>query len=113
MARVIVGCKLPNGIILELPSNPAKTVELNGLNKSLILGASYATTEVDADFFEQWMATHREYGPVKSGTIFAAKNNSEVVAIAEEYKDRETGLEPMRTDGKDKRAKGVKTVSKD
>lgn len=112
MAKVIiVGCKLPHGITLEHPMNAAQKVELKGLNKALIIGSDHATTEVDGEFWEQWEAANKEFKPLKAGSIFVAKNASEAEAIAKDYKDRKTGFEPMRTDGKDERASGVKTES--
>lgn len=108
---VIVGCKLPHGITLEHPMNPQVTIGLAGINKAVIIGAGYATTEVDGDFWEQWLAVNKEFPAVKSGAIFVAKSAADVVAIARETAEVETGFEPMRTDGKDKRASGTKKAS--
>jgi len=108
---IVVGCKLPHGIIIEHPANAAQKVELKGANSTVIIGAQYGTTQVDEEFWTQWGAANKDFPALKSGAIFVAKNNNEVAAIAEEFKDRETGFEPMSTDGKDKRAKGVKTSS--
>ncbi len=110
---VVVGCKLPHGIIIQHPMDPNKKVELAGKNKALIVGADYATTEVDGDFWEQWAAVNKEFSAVKSGAIFVAKSLTDAAAIAGEFKDRKTGFEPMRTDGKDERASGVKPADKD
>ena len=105
---VVVGCKLPHGITIEHPMDPTKTVELKGNNKSLIVGAEYATTEVDADFFEQWAAVNKEFPAVKSGAIFVAKSSADVAAMAAEFKDRKTGFEAM-----DPKSHGVKPADKD
>lgn len=110
---VVVGCKLPHGINIEHPIDPTKKVELVGKNKALIVGSDYATTEVDADFWEQWTAVNAEFPAVKSGAIFVAKSAADAAAIATESKERKTGFEPMRTDGKDERASGVKPADKD
>ena len=105
---VVVGCKLPHGITIEHPMDPAKTVELKGKNKALIVGADYATTEVDADFFEQWVAVNKEFPAVKSGAIFVAKSAAEAAAMAVDFKDRKTGFEAM-----DPKSHGVKPADKD
>jgi hypothetical protein len=110
---VVVGCKLPHGITIEHPMDPTKTVDIKGKNKSPIIGAEYAITEVDGDFWDQWIAVNKEFPAVKSGAIFAAKSQGDAASVADEFKARETGFEPMRTDGKDKRALGVKTVDKE
>lgn len=105
---VIVGCKLPHGVILEHPMDPEKRVELKGKNKALIIGSDHATTEVDADFWEQWSAVNKEFPAVKSGAIFVAKNAADVAAMAAEFKGRKTGFEAM-----DPTSHGVKPADKD
>lgn len=110
---VVVGCKLPHGIIIQHPMDPTKKVELAGKNKALIVGADHASTEVDSDFWEQWLAVNKEFPAVKSGAIFVAKSVADAAAVAREFADRKTGFEPMRTDGKDERAGGVKPADKD
>jgi hypothetical protein len=109
---VIVGCKLPMGIILENPNDASKKVTLNGKNKALIVGADFATTEVDGEFFEAWLAVNSEFPALKSGAIFVARSIGEAQAVAKDFEGVETGLEPMRTDGKDSRARGVKKADK-
>lgn len=105
---VVVGCKLPHGIIIHHPMDPTKKVELSGKNKSLIAGSDYAFTDVDSDFWEQWFAVNKEFPAVKSGAIFVAKSAADATVVSREFTDRKTGFEPMRTDGKDERAMGVK-----
>jgi len=107
---IIIGCKLPHGIILHHPLDPSKIVELNGKNKVTIIGAEHATTDVDAEFWEHWSSVHAEFPALKSGAIFVAKSAADAEAIAREFEDRKTGFEPMRTDGKDERARGVKSA---
>jgi hypothetical protein len=107
---VVIGCKLPHGIVLEHPMDPKVTVAINGKNKAVIIGAEYATTTVDGDFWEQWSAVNKEFPAVRSGAIFVAKSVADAAAIADEFKERKTGFEAMRTDGKDDRAAGVKSA---
>ena len=45
---VTVGCKLPNGLIIEVGG---QSVELNGANASNIIGGHGITRDVDADLF--------------------------------------------------------------
>lgn len=114
MAKItVVGCKLPHGLVLEHPANPEHKVTLRGLNRISIIGADHCTTEVDGDFMDAWLAANKDFPALHSGAIFVAKSIGDAAAIATEFKDRETGLEPMRTDGKDKRATGVKTAKAD
>jgi len=110
---VIVGCKLPTGIILESPLDPGIKVELNGANKATIIGAGYGSTEVDDDFWQLWAAQNKDFPAFASHAIFVAKNSAEVVSVAKELKDERTGIEPMQTDGNDPRARGAAVADKD
>ena len=93
--KYIIGCRLPNGIILEHPLNPAKKVVLRGLNKALIIGAGYATTPVDADFWEHWKMVHKDFKALKAGAIFEAGTVEDAEAIAKEVAAEKTGFEKM------------------
>ena len=92
---IVVGCRLPHGIILEHPTLPGKTVEIRGKNKAVIIGADFSSTEVDGEFWEAWKAANKDFPALKSGAIFEAKNRAEAAAVARELKDEITGFEPM------------------
>lgn len=109
-ATVSIGCKLPHGIILQHPMDPNNKVELRGKNKVTIIGADYAVTQVDAEFWESWVAVNKEFAPFLSGAIFVGKNEAAVADTAKELAKTKTGFEQMQTDGKDPRASGVKTA---
>lgn len=109
--KVLVGCKLPNGIILEHPQDDSKTVELAGLNKIVIIGSDHAVTPVRSEFWDAWIKSNSEFPAIKSGAIFVAKDERSLAATAKENSKRKTGLEPMQTDGKDPRAAGAKAVT--
>jgi len=108
MAKIIVGCRLPHGIILNHPLNPEDTVELNGLNKVVIVGADHATTEVDEDFWGIWKTAHKDFQPLKSGAIFEAKNVAEAKGKGKELKAEKTGFEKV-----EQTAMGVKKADKE
>ena len=105
---VLIGCKLPHGLILDHPLDPDKKVALNGKNKALIIGADYGTTEVDGEFWETWKTVHAEFPALRSGAIFEAANASDLAAVAAELKDEATGFEPMAQN-----AQGVKPADKE
>lgn len=92
---VTIGCKLPHGIVLEHPMNPMVKVTIQGINKSLVIGSNFITTEVDADFWDMWISVHSEFPAVKSGAIFVAKNEQDARAMAAERKSEKTGFEGM------------------
>lgn len=106
--NVQIACKLPNGLVIEHPSDPNRKVELNGLNKIIIIGAGYGLTTVDREFATAWFAANKDYAPVKACAIFMAEAGEDVAAMAGELSGELTGFEGMRQDGKDKRAGGVK-----
>jgi len=101
--KVIIGCKLPHGIILSHPENAKKTVYINGLNKSKIIGATHTHTEMDEDFWNAWHGAHKSFPAVKSGAIFVAKSKDEAHGKSREMEGVKTGFEPMPQD-----AMGVK-----
>lgn len=108
LSQVVVGCKLPNGIILEHPENPLKKVELDGLNKIKIIGSEYVTNSVDEEFWDAWFAKHADFPAVKSGAIFVAKNATEAKAVAKDLAKEKTGFEAMNP-----KSHGVKPADKD
>ena len=105
---VLIGCKLPHGLILDHPLDVSKKVELAGLNKAIISGADCATTPVDGEFWETWKTVHKDFPALRSGAIFEAANASELTAVAAELEDETTGFEPMAQN-----AQGVKPASQD
>lgn len=101
MATVLVGCRLPNGMILHHPADRKKTVKLNGVFQPLGNGlwappTTYATTEVDADFWAAWKAAYAGNNPLKNRAVFEAKTEQDAAAKAKDS-DR-TGFEQTRRD---------------
>lgn len=92
---VLIGCKLPHGLILDHPLDVSKKVELAGLNKAIVIGADCATTPVDGEFWETWKTVHKDHPAIKSGAIFEARTTEEVKAKAKELKEEKTGFEAM------------------
>lgn len=89
---VTVGCKIPNGLILEVGNT---RVTLNGANSSNIIGGHGITEGVDQDFFEAWMQAHDWLPAVKNGFVFAHTKPANAQAEAKEKADETTGLEPL------------------
>ena len=92
--KVIIGCKLPHGIILSHPET-GKTVAIGGLNKSKLIGATHFLTEVDEDFWNAWKAAHPSFPALKSGALFVAKNMDAAEGKSKEMAKVKTGFEPM------------------
>ena len=92
---VTVGCRLPNGLIIDDPLNPNRMVILNGRNKATIIGAQYGVTLVDKEFWDMWISQNANFSAVKSGAIFAVGNIKDIAIAAKEVENERTGFEPM------------------
>lgn len=92
---IIIGCKLPHGLTITHPLDKNVKVTINGLNSSKIVGSTYVTTEVDADFWATWKAAYLDYAPLKSGALFEARTQTEAAAKAKELAKEKTGFEPI------------------
>lgn len=91
-STVTVGCKLPNGLVLEFGG---KSVEVNGANSSIIIGGYGLTEGVDAAFFEAWMEAHEAMPFVRNQLIFAQAKTADAQAEATEKASEKTGFEGM------------------
>lgn len=110
---VYIGCKLPNGITLELIQpgndwNPAPTgqrVTLKGANNVRdpgLMGGSqfehpYSLTPVDASFWEQWLKANKDMKFVKEGQIFAVPEKGTAKEAKQSAKDMAKERMPVKT----------------
>lgn len=92
MPNITVGCKLPNGLILQLND---KTVSLNGFMKGRAIGGYGLTEGVDEAFFNEWIKSHSDMLVVKNELIFKQKNLKEAKSQAKDTADKKSGLEPL------------------
>lgn len=97
---VIVACKLPHGLILEVGK---QKVELNG---SMQIGRSstpffmpatqmVGLTKVPRDFWEAWVKDHEDFAPYKKGLVFASDKKKKALDEAKEKESLIHGLEPI------------------
>lgn len=91
MTIVTVGCKLVNGLIIEVAD---KKVTLNGANSSEIIGG-HGLTEVSKDLWDAWYAANKELTFVKKGLVFASVKEADAKAQAKERAKNKTGLEGL------------------
>jgi hypothetical protein len=98
---VIVGCKLPNGLVLELGkkgSQNYQTVTLNGSNAKgalIVPGTNYGVTSVPKAFMDKWMEKHSWLPAVKEKHIFVEEKVENASARALDDQASKTGLEPL------------------
>ncbi len=90
---VTVGCKLPDGLIIEFEGH---RLHLRGSNSSRVFGGYGLTPGVDKAFFESWLGLYgKDYEPVKQGLIFVQSDDSRARAQANEQADVKNGFEGL------------------
>ena len=99
---VYVGCKRPNGIILELEDNSGtiQKVTLKGSASSshfVMERGNYkglfGITEVPKDFWDAWEEKHKNFQPLKYGEIFVETKAWNLKKAGKERANELTGLE--------------------
>jgi hypothetical protein len=120
MAKVLIGCRLPNGLTLEIinlqvdpttgkplnvlqpaPRNDERRVVLNGANSvnTKILRAAaipvYGKTLVDETLWEEWCKFNAKHPALRNGALFMAKNDAEFDAKAKVGLQVRGGFEPL------------------
>ena len=110
--KVTVGCKLPNGYVINFEKFDPETktynkigeVTLAGANASSIIGGYGLTEGVDADLFAEWLKLHKDDPAVKLNLIFAQPTQDRAAAEANEKAAVKSGFEPIDPD---KPARGI------
>jgi hypothetical protein len=94
---VIVGCKLPNGLHLDLKNNEGELVRhtVAGANASRIVGGYGLTKNVPAEFMAKWFEQNARHPAVLNKSIFIHSQASSAHAIAKEHAEVKTGLQPL------------------
>ncbi|EIZ9495688.1 hypothetical protein ACM92Y_002149 [Cronobacter malonaticus] len=92
---IVVGCKLPNGLVVE---QDGYTVTLNGANSSNVVGGYGLTEGVDKDAFEKWMEVHKNQPYVKNELVFAQAKANSAQSKANENASVKSGLEGLPQD---------------
>jgi hypothetical protein len=129
---VTVGCKLPNGIIMQLSKmeptreptamgfrdieigrKVGKAVKIRGfatpfgmMPRSPIIGGYALTPGVDRDLFDEWMKQNADSELVKNELIFAHRQRSDVEVQARDNAKEKSGLEPMDPNAPPREMKG-------
>lgn len=113
-STVHVGCKLPNGIYLELipeatpgvftPPPAGQRILIKGSNTLrndyTIRGLSqqqygFAVSEVPSEVWAEWLKRNSQTPLVKNGFIFAVSKQKDAIAEGKERESERTGLEPL------------------
>lgn len=90
--KVTVGCKLPNGFIMQVGQT---THIIKGFNSSNVSSGVGITSDVPADLWKAWLAENKDRALVKNGHVFAYANRKDVEKEAGEKKDNPSGTEGL------------------
>ena len=130
---VSVGCKLPNGLVLQLCKSrteneqvmgggtrevtvwrkwgPRYVVRGNGHPSNNPLKNSVGITHgIPASFMREWLEQNKDTDLVRNHQVFIETNDVNLHAKAREHKDEPTGLEPIRQTG-DPRMPKARTIN--
>jgi hypothetical protein len=132
---VIVGCKMPHGLLAELNAPPREApdgqvrspppagprMQFNGANtaaRTAALGGTmirvnprvlnYGRTAVSREFWEKWSKQEVAKSFIDKGFIFAETKEPDFKAHARETLAEKTGLEGLSPDGNDDRMKKIR-----
>ena len=91
---VLVGCKLPSGIVLD---GATRKIELNGLNTTMISGG-VGLTHVDAVEWMYIQEVYKSHAAFASNAVFNYKDSdsvADVVEMAADLSEVKTGFEGL------------------
>lgn len=97
----VVGCKLPNGMTVELIEGKGKDARsvwkhtLKGMNSARIVGGYGLTEGVSAEHMKEWLTRNAEHPAVKNGAIFMHTSGKGAEARAKEGREIRTGLDAI------------------
>ena len=94
---VVIGCKLPNGLICEMGrygDDDFTRVVLNGSNSAKVVGG-YGLTNVSKAFWEAWLTKHQRLDFVRKGLVFQHSDEASARSHATEMSGLRTGLEAL------------------
>ncbi|WP_432784686.1 hypothetical protein AAEX37_01961 [Oligella sp. MSHR50489EDL] len=89
---VVVGCKLPNGIIMQVGE---QSHVIKGFNHSAVIGGHGITEDVPKDLWDAWLKENKDRDLCKNGFIFAHSKVTSTKAEATEKKATKSKTEPL------------------
>jgi hypothetical protein len=134
MDTITVGCKLPNGFVIQAYQEDeypepvmgggtrmqkrfipvGKAIKLNGnrqpfgvIPEYLIQGGYALTPGVDKDVWDSWYKHFKESDLIKNHLI-VAHEKGDTIGMAKAHKATTSGFEPLKQDGDPRMPKGIK-----
>jgi len=93
--KLVVGCKLPSGIILEVDD---VRVVIAGANSSAVVHGFGITENVPKEFWDEFTRRNPDFAPIKNGQLFIQATSRDAKANARDAEKLETGFEPLAQD---------------
>lgn len=97
---VTVGCKLPNGLYLDLREENGvirQRYRANGFNHPNAI-AGFGLTKIPKDHWDEWVTVNAELDAVKNGVIFAHEKAKNTKAQAKDTQNIKAGAERLNPD---------------
>lgn len=110
--QVLVGCKLPHGLYLDLRDKLGNLVERFRLpgnasftlpnpnrkfkNPTTVSGDTF--TPIPKKFWEEWYGLNKNHPAVKSGAIYFAKDRNSAYDMASEHEKENVGFDKIDPD---------------
>ena len=95
---IVVACKLPNGLHLDVPGKGRVTLKgvalPFGVAPEAPMPGGYTLTQVDEEFWQAWVKNHADSDIVQKKIVFASARSDHTRGMAAEQKEIKTGLEP-------------------
>lgn len=96
---VVVGCRIPQGMILHHPADRTITAKLAGpmvvMTDPRKMGLNFGLTKVPADLWAAWRKAYADNPIVVSKAVFEAKKEEDAIAKGKELQSEKTGFEQM------------------
>lgn len=90
----VVGCKLPNGLVIN---GANKSVKLNGTNSSILINGYGTTHNVPAEIWDEFAKNFADSPLIRNGVVFAVSDKASAEDAAKEREKVKTGLEQADT----------------
>jgi hypothetical protein len=94
METCVVGCKLPNGLQINLAGVNGPTI-LKGNNATRIVGGYGLTAGVPKEAMQAWLLDHADMPAVRHKLVFIQDDTKRAESAAKEMRKERTGLEPL------------------
>lgn len=96
-AFVVVGCKLPHGLVARVKARDGSSREFifNGNNASRIVGGYGLTEGIPADFMTEFLKQNARHPAVVNQLVFVHSDSKSAEAIAKERRGITSGFEPL------------------